>query len=1783
MKAPNGKPSNLTPEQYRLVRTPAFKKWFGDWEKLANVILKDPAIDDITLGYFTKDVSKVVDENGEPLVVYHGTNEDFNVFDVNKFNKNEKSGDYIGEGFYFTNEKSKAKQYGLYAKPFFLKSKSPLLINEYNYFKKIVEDMFGFNNVGSIKVLNYYQIKKQNPSKIKNKFIEFGYDGLIDNLYNQYAVFEPNQIKLADGTNTKFDSNNPDIRFGGGGTTNKNINLQKINMEKQKYCVVVVKFDNNVKKSTEPMPISMAKEYVKRFVGKPEQYEVIECTPKGEHIAKIDIEKFLKGGGVEITENKDGVFGMYPEERDKKTMGIKMGVGGTMDSSMDTNAPILMGTMGSSMRTGGSVGIKSSGYHRHNYSLVSDAFFKYNENYEKAFEIWNLEKPKIKEFIEKNGGWNIDFTSMGIKERPKNNWRQDPFINLVVSFNIDGENEIGKKNIIDYYSGIGKNKIGDMYWDYVNSKYYYYEKSMRDGGSLKEGLSKKEEKLYRSQLMAKIDFEKTKYYGRGYPTDITTEELLMLFNEHPNWNKLDKEEKEHFYKIGISKIPIDTFIRNEYGGEDDEIINRLKKEHQDAILYSQKLGSSMRDGGNVNDKYNGWSKQQHLKQMNEHDRQLKIASGVYSNEGFPKAVRQDAHGRMVFHQDQRDMHEKMARSMRDGGNVEEVDLFERYDLLPVGVQDILTKFGDMDIDYENCRALQNELEPLGYTFDWGLDAEPHNLRKIMKGENNTDADEPQAEDFKQMAFKYKAEGDKFSASYIKYLESGDVEKAEQSKILGNEAYQNEEKARQMWQKALDNKKMRKGGFMRQVERMGGKGVIYHEAIIGKGAKEKYETWKVDFSIDVIENDYEESAAIPIIESITIIESENKKRIGKDLDENNITIEQFKAVDKELNQWIKKEEAIRKDINDEMQIDNVNYGSNSAEVEKEWGGTGYKNGGNVEEVVTHENVHEYKKLAPEGYEFSKKKFTALATKRLGGYWIHTANVNEKRAEIKADRAKGLTISDFDNDWLVKYNNTKYECLTYLKNNGFLKNAPKKRDGGNIKEAEEVQTEISGLKAQKSSIMRGDGIANSVTRMIDGKVAKLEVQEKKLGFGGGLHPSLVGQYYITDASEEKYIGSYGDLGERLIWVQERERANIYKTQEEAQAIVDLASPRGYSPIYGTKIIKQITQDESYKDGGIMNSPVCVRCGCATNGVTTMSMFNEDVICMPCKEKERNHPNYKKAVNADIEAIKGGNYNFKGIAPKGKEMALGGGVDGVMQIIPETKEFDEQSKDAIRISYTYLHGDLQNDAGYDIFGIKGWALLDSLNLENNYLTRVREDVDLTGEHACEFNGKPCTFFLWTDTSRRDIDAHKYRGLVVYNDDKEYYDHAKENYIKKARNLENGGSLKKKDDDEISQYYDSEFEKGAFIPNIKQKQIITEKIGFNETTADWLIETTPKFAVWIADGILKKEMASSMGGNYEDKENNFGGGFVKVDNDKVAKKAVIDWQKNQPTWLRQRYSQYIRLILDWLMHPLTPKQNLRELSFDEAIEKAKKWHDELQTLGGDVDYKELEENTILKRYPKTPEGAEYYWVLIPKSFCDVESKRMGHCGRTGASSLISLRSIIPYGKGHTLTDSHVTIAWDEDEALFYQIKGKKIQKPSAKYHDYIFDLMKDFASDEDHKFKGFGVEYQPEQDYGFEDMSKEQILELYEINPNIFNDFEGEALLYDLGISSEKPNTIINIEKPAEYVGDLLNLDRNFDSEFIEKILTQDYGEELVNNRSYHYGHYKDLIENLDMRHEL
>jgi hypothetical protein len=161
--ASNGQKSNLTLEQYRLVRTPEFKAWFGDWEN-------NP-----------KNASKVVDENGEPMVVYHGGDVDFNVFDVNKT---------TNKRFHFTPSKEYAEFRGQISKPYFL---------------KIIE-------------LNYvdWQQRRTLP-KPKGKFS--GYANLLNSIKNlkEIVVFEPNQIKLADGTNTTFDIDNQDIRYKDGG------------------------------------------------------------------------------------------------------------------------------------------------------------------------------------------------------------------------------------------------------------------------------------------------------------------------------------------------------------------------------------------------------------------------------------------------------------------------------------------------------------------------------------------------------------------------------------------------------------------------------------------------------------------------------------------------------------------------------------------------------------------------------------------------------------------------------------------------------------------------------------------------------------------------------------------------------------------------------------------------------------------------------------------------------------------------------------------------------------------------------------------------------------------------------------------------------------------------------------------------------------------------------------------------------------------------------------------------------------------------------------------------------------------------------------------------------------------------------------------------------------------------------------------------------------------------------------------------------------------------------
>ena len=60
------------------------------------------------------------------------------------------------------------------------------------------------------------------------------------------------------------------------------------------------------------------------------------------------------------------------------------------------------------------------------------------------------------------------------------------------------------------------------------------------------------------------------------------------------------------------------------------------------------------------------------------------------------------------------------------------------------------------------------------------------------------------------------------------------------------------------------------------------------------------------------------------------------------------------------------------------------------------------------------------------------------------------------------------------------------------------------------------------------------------------------------------------------------------------------------------------------------------------------ICDRCGERTDGVTTMSIFNTDIICMKCEGEERKDPDYKAAKAAEEAEIKKGNYNYGGVFP-------------------------------------------------------------------------------------------------------------------------------------------------------------------------------------------------------------------------------------------------------------------------------------------------------------------------------------------------------------------------------------------------------------------------------------------------------------------------------------------------------------------------------------------------------
>jgi len=180
--APNGKPSNLNPVQYQQVRTPEFKSWFGD--------------------------SKVVDENGEPLVVCHATNADFTEFDTNL------GSGVAGKGTYVTSIKPSNDNYGNYVMPLFVSIRNPI---DFSSGDKAINDKAEDLGLEGLFELSSLAQIDQWSGELKQKLQQEGHDGAElkgDGNARYFVAYNSNQIKSAIGNTGSFSQQSNKVHEG---------------------------------------------------------------------------------------------------------------------------------------------------------------------------------------------------------------------------------------------------------------------------------------------------------------------------------------------------------------------------------------------------------------------------------------------------------------------------------------------------------------------------------------------------------------------------------------------------------------------------------------------------------------------------------------------------------------------------------------------------------------------------------------------------------------------------------------------------------------------------------------------------------------------------------------------------------------------------------------------------------------------------------------------------------------------------------------------------------------------------------------------------------------------------------------------------------------------------------------------------------------------------------------------------------------------------------------------------------------------------------------------------------------------------------------------------------------------------------------------------------------------------------------------------------------------------------------------------------------------------------
>ena len=167
--------STVKPKLKNVTQSQQFKRWFGDWQN------------------HPESASKVVNEDGTPKVVYHGTNAEFNIFQ-------QENGAYFFSESRDYAESMADERGGNRIIEAYLKMKNP-------YTMKLSPEQFT-DNVAEAPFIRY-------AKEHGHDGVIFEYDGSKEDLaYDKfYVVFDSTQIKSATENIGTFDKTNPDIRY----------------------------------------------------------------------------------------------------------------------------------------------------------------------------------------------------------------------------------------------------------------------------------------------------------------------------------------------------------------------------------------------------------------------------------------------------------------------------------------------------------------------------------------------------------------------------------------------------------------------------------------------------------------------------------------------------------------------------------------------------------------------------------------------------------------------------------------------------------------------------------------------------------------------------------------------------------------------------------------------------------------------------------------------------------------------------------------------------------------------------------------------------------------------------------------------------------------------------------------------------------------------------------------------------------------------------------------------------------------------------------------------------------------------------------------------------------------------------------------------------------------------------------------------------------------------------------------------------------------------------------